>query len=380
MLRTCRNPCLLKPCIAVLIAASLDCRQSSHAPLEAIRAGSFAHFAHDPCTVGHEQSLVIQHQLLILGKVLIVRLCRSDGVGVGGQFGHDVKAGLCFGSVPDAFFIMGRLVEEVGAACCIHQRIKERIKVAGGGVSEQVGALRSRLVTQFPHFIPCGGHIPAFFFQEPCVVEQTAGAVEHGSQIGLAIAVRVGKRSIGKAAGDLLADFLALTGNRHAQHIGDVSDQIALDELLGQSSFTTGSQMDYIRVIAALHGGADDIFQVLVGGQFNLDARLGGKGFGDFLPHLGAVSGLNGSDFDGHILRRRGRGSSRRSRAGTGRAGRTAAGGQPQCSGTHASRFQEIATRNAFHSVSSIIKIPFKTTTGTNRFCPRGSCDLLISI
>ena len=145
MLRTCRNPCLLKPCIAVLIAASLDCRQSSHAPLEAIRAGSFAHFAHDPCTVGHEQSLVIQHQLLILGKVLIVRLCRSDGVGVGGQFGHDVKAGLCLGGVPDAFFIMGRLVEEVGAACCIHQRIEERIKVAGGGVGEQVGALAAAL-------------------------------------------------------------------------------------------------------------------------------------------------------------------------------------------------------------------------------------------
>ena len=221
---------------------------------------------------------------------------------------------------------MGRLVEEVGAACCIHQRIEERIKVAGGGVSEQVGALRSRLVTQFPHFIPCGGHIPAFFFQEASVVEQAAGAVE-----------------------------LALAGHGHAQHVGDVSDQIALDELLGQSSFTAGSQVDHVGVIAALHGGADDIFQVLVGGQFHLDASLGGKGFGDFLPHLGAVSGLNGSDFDGHVLRRRGRGSSRRSRAGTGRAGRTAAGGQPQCSGTHASRFQEIATRNAFHSVSSII-------------------------
>ena len=380
MLGTGGDPCLLKPCIAVLIAASLDCRQSSHAPLEAIRTGSFAHFAHDPCTVGHEQSLVIQHQLLILGKVLIVRLCRSDGVGVGGQFGHDVKAGLCFGSVPDAFFIMGRLVEEVGAACCIHQRIEERIKVAGGGVSEQVGALCSRLVTQFPHFIPRGGHIPAFFFQEPCIVEQTAGAVEHGSQIGLAITVRVGKRSIGKAAGDLLADFLALAGNRHAQHIGDVSDQIALDELLGQGSFTAGGQMDHVGVVAALHGGADDVLQLFVGGQVHLDAGLGGKGLGDLFPHLSAVAGLDGSNLDGDVRSHCGRSSGRRCRAGRGGAGSTTTGSQAQCSGTHASRFQKIATRNAFHSVSSIIKIPFKTTTGTNRFCPRGSCDLLISI
>ena len=250
---------------------------------------------------------------------------------------------------------MGRLVEEVGAACCIHQRIEERIKVAGGGVSEQVGALRSRLVTQFPHFIPCLGHIPALFLQETGVVEQAAGAVEHGSQIGFAVAVGVGQGGVGKAACDLLAHLLALAGHGHAQHIGDVSDQIALDELLGQGSFTAGSQMDHVGVVAALHGGADDVLQLFVGGQFHLDARLGGKGFGDFLPHLGAVSGLNGSDFDGHILRRRGRGSSRRSRAGTGRAGRTAAGGQPQCSGTHASHFQKIATRNAFHSVSSII-------------------------
>ena len=355
MLGTGRDPCLLKPGVAVAVAASLHSRQSGHAPLKAIRTGSLGHLAHDPSAVGHEQSLVIQHQLLILGKVLIVRLCRSDGVGVGGQLGHDIKAGLCLRGVPDALGVVGGLVEELGAACCVHQSIEESVEVAGGGVGEQVSALSLCLFAQLPHLVPGLGHIPALFLQEASVVEQTAGAVEHGGQIGLAIAVGVGERSVGKAAGDLLADLLALAGHGHAQHVGDVSDQITLDELLGQSSFTTGSQVDHIRVIAALHGGADDIFQVLVGGQFHLDARLGGKGFGDFLPHLGAVSGLNGSDFDGHILRRRGRGSSRRSRAGTGRAGRTAAGGQPQCSGTHASRFQEIATRNAFHSVSSII-------------------------
>ena len=59
-----------------------------------------------------------------------------------------------------------------------------------------------------------------------------------------------------------------------------------------------------------------------------------------------------------------GRSSGRRCRAGRGGAGRTAAGSQAQCSGTHASRFQKIATRNAFHSVSSIIKFRSKHSRG----------------
>ena len=260
---------------------------------------------------------------------------------------------------------MGGLVEELRAAGSVHQRIEEGVEVAGGGVGEQVGALGSSLITQFPHFIPSGGHIPALFLQETGVVEQAAGAVEHGSQIGFAVAVGVGQGGIGEAAGDLLAHLLALAGHGHAQHIGDVGDQVALDELLGQGSLTAGGQMDHVGVVAALHGGADDIFQILVGGQVHLDAGLGGKGISDFLPHLGTVSGLNGGDLDGHVLSgSSGRCSGRRCRAGSGRAGRTAAGGQTQCSGTHASRFQKIATRNAFHSVSSIIKFRSKHSRG----------------
>ena len=260
---------------------------------------------------------------------------------------------------------MGSLVEEVGAACGVHQRIEEGVEVAGGGVGEQVGALSGSLVAQCPHLVPGLGHIPALFLQETGVVEQAAGAVEHGSQIGLAVAVGVGQGGVGKAAGNLLAHLLALAGHGHAQHIGDVGDQVALDELLGQGSFTAGGQMDHVGVVAALHGGADDIFQILVGGQLHFDAGLGGKGISDFLPHLGTVSGLNGGDLDGHVLSgSSGRCNGRRSCAGSGRAGRTAAGGQTQCSGAHASRFQKIATRNAFHSVSSIIKFRSKHSRG----------------
>ena len=267
---------------------------------------------------------------------------------------------------------MGGLVEELRAAGSVHQRIEEGVEVAGGGVGEQVGALSGSLVAQCPHLVPGLGHVPALFLQETGVVEQAAGAVEHGSQIGLAVAVGVGQRGVGEAAGDLLAHLLALAGHGHAQHIGDVGDQVALDELLGQSSFAAGGQMDHVGVVAALHGGADDIFQILVGGQLHFDAGLGGKGIRDFLPHLGTVSGLNGGDLDGHVLSgSSGRCNGRRSCAGSGRAGRTAAGGQTQCSGTHASRFQKIATRNAFHSVSSIIKFRSKHSRGKQALSER---------
>ena len=266
---------------------------------------------------------------------------------------------------------MGGLVEELRAAGGIHQSVEECIKVAGGGVGEQVGALSGSLIAQFPHLVPGGGHVPALFLQETGVVEQAAGAVEHGSQIGLAVAVGVGQGGVGKAACDLLAHLLALAGHGHAQHVGDVRDQVALNELLGQGSLTAGSQVDHVGVITALHGRSDDILQLLVGGQLHLDAGLGGKGLGDLLPHISAIAGLDGGDLDGHVLSGSSRCSSGRSRAGSCGAGRTAAGSQTQCSGTHTGHFQEIATRNTFHNVSSIIKF-HSCTAGANRFCPRG--------
>ena len=122
--------------------------------------------------------------------------------------------------------------------------------------------------------------------------------------------------------------------------------------------------MDHIGVVAALHGGADDVLQLFVGGQVHLDAGLGGKGLGDLFPHLSAIAGLDGSNLDGDVRSHCGRSSGRRCRAGRGGAGSTTTGSQAQCSGTHASRFQKIATRNAFHSVSSIIKFRSKHSRG----------------
>ena len=266
---------------------------------------------------------------------------------------------------------MGGLVEELRAAGSVHQRIEEGVEVAGSGVGEQVGALSGSLVAQRPHLVPGLGHVPALFLQETGVVEQAAGAVEHGSQIGFAVAVGVGQGGVGKAAGDLLAHLLALAGHGHAQHIGDVGNQVALDELLGQGSFTAGGQMDHVGVVAALHGGTDDVLQLFVGGQVHLDAGLGGKGLGDLFPHLSAVAGLDGSNLDGDVRSHCGRSSGRRCRAGRGGAGSTTTGSQAQCSGTHASRFQKIATRNAFHSVSSIIRFRSKHSRGKQALSER---------
>ena len=271
---------------------------------------------------------------------------------------------------------MGSLVEEVGAAGSVHQRIEEGVEVAGGGVGEQVGALSGSLVAQCPHLVPGLGHVPALFLQETGVVEQAAGAVEHGSQIGFAVAVGVGQGGVGKAAGDLLAHLLALAGHGHAQHIGDVGDQVALDELLGQGSFTAGGQMDHVGVVAALHGGADDVLQLFVGGQVHLDAGLCGKGLGDLLPHISAVAGLDGGYLDGNVRSHYGRSSGRRCRAGRGGAGRAAAGSQTQCSGANAGRLQEITTRNTIHTVLPPSFCSVQTQPGKQAL-PEGLCVFL---
>src|SRR5699024_4651417 len=168
-----------------------------------------------------------------------------------------------------ALLVVGGLVEELGAAADVHQGVEESVKVAGGGVSKEVGAGSGGCVAQGPHLVPGLGHLPAVLGQEAGVVEQAAGAVEHGGQVGLAVAVGVGQRGIGKAAGDLVAHHRVLAGHGHAQHVGDVGDQVALDELLGQGGLAAGGQVDDVGVIAALHGGADDVLEVLVGGQLD---------------------------------------------------------------------------------------------------------------
>ena len=60
------DPGLLEPGVAVAVAALFDGGQGGHAPLEAVSAGGLGHLAHDPGAVGHEQGLVVQHELLVL--------------------------------------------------------------------------------------------------------------------------------------------------------------------------------------------------------------------------------------------------------------------------------------------------------------------------
>ena len=57
--------------------------------------------------------------------------------------------------------------------------------------------------------------------------------------------------------------------------------------------------MDDVGVLAALHGGADDVLEVLVGDELDLDTGGLGEGRADVDPHLSAVGGLDGGYLDG---------------------------------------------------------------------------------
>ena len=62
--------------------------------------------------------------------------------------------------------------------------------------------------------------------------------------------------------------------------------------------------MNDVGELAALHGGPDDVFQVLVLSELHLDAGLSGKGVADLLPHGGVgvgVAGGQGGHADGHV-------------------------------------------------------------------------------
>ena len=77
---------------------------------------------------------------------------------------------------------------------------------------------------------------------------------------------------------------------------------VSLDQLLGQAGGTAQSQVNAVGVLTVLHGTLQDVLQVLIGGQLDLDAGGSLEGSGDIGPDLGAVSGLDGSDLDGHGL------------------------------------------------------------------------------
>ena len=118
----------------------------------------------------------------------------------------------------------------------------------------------------------------------------------------MAVAIGVGDAGVGEAADDLVRDLGALAGNGHVQHVGQVGEQLLLDELLGQALLTAGSQVDNVGIIASLHLGIDDVLQILVGDQGDVGAGLSGEGVADLLPDLGAVSGLDGGDLQGLTL------------------------------------------------------------------------------
>ena len=338
MLGCRRDPGLLEPGVAVTVAALFHSGQGREAPFKAIGAGRFRHLAHDPGAVGHKDGLIVQHKLLVLCKVVVVGIGRGGRLGVLGQLGNNVEAGLGLLGVPDAFFITRGLVEELGAARRVHQSVEESVEVTGGGVGKQADAFGLRLVAQLPHLIPGGGHFPALFFQQAGVIEQAAGAVEHGCQIRFAVAIRIGQGGIREATRNFILHLDVLTGHRHVQHIGNVQNAVVFNERFGQSRLAARGQMDDVGIIAGLHTRTDNILQLLVGRQFNRNAGVGSlKRRAHFFPHVAAIGRLDG----GHLQRllsgrrraaSRGAGACRRRRR---RAGAAAAGEQGERHGEH---------------------------------------------
>ena len=90
-----------------------------------------------------------------------------------------------------------------------------------------------------------------------------------------------------------------ITGNGQGQGVGQEMQSVSLNQLLSQASGTAGSQVNNIGVLAILHGAGQNVFQVLVGGQLNLDAGLFFESGSNICPNLRTVSGLNSSNLNG---------------------------------------------------------------------------------
>ena len=242
-------------------------------------------------------------------------------MGVGSQLVQDVQQGLAVLGIPCTLLIGGDGIEEIGTADSVHQSEHESIVVASGGVSEQINAFSLSSLAQSPHLVPGGGNCPALILEQLCVVEQAAGRVEHGSHVGHAVAVGSNDVVVGKAAGNLIRNLNGLAGDGQCQSVGQGVQSVGLNQLLSQASGTAGSQVNNIREFTVLHGAGQNIFQVLVGGQLNLDAGLSFESSGNISPNLRTISGLDSSDLNGHGLSSRSLRSRRSRRLGFGSFG-----------------------------------------------------------
>ena len=173
------------------------------------------------------------------------------------------------------------------------QCIEECVKVSGCRVGEQCDAFCSSFVTQLPHLIPGLRNGPAFFLKQGCVVEQTAGAVEHGHQISFSVTIGIGDGVLGKSGKDLISNLFIFSRNSHFQNVCHLKYVVVLYEGLGQSLLRTNGTHDYVGIVACFHIRGNDIFQLLVNDQVNLNAGLLGKCLCNRLPHCFSVSGLN---------------------------------------------------------------------------------------
>ena len=198
---------------------------------------------------------------------------------------------------------MGGLLEESVSADGVHQAVEESVEVAGGGIGEERDPLRLGLLAQLPHFIPGLGNLPALLLEEAGVVEQTAGAVEHGHEIGFTVGIGLGERGVQEAGEDLILHLDVFARHGHLQDGGQIPQRVVLGHGFGQGQGSAGGQVYHIGVVARLHVRADNVFQILVDGQFDGNAFVFRFESGlDLLPHIGAVSGFQSRYLQGGLF------------------------------------------------------------------------------
>src|SRR5690606_8184091 len=80
-------------------------RQCHESPLKTICARSILHFVWQPGAVWNKQSLVVQNELLVLGKVSYVSLGNSVGMSVFCDFPDNLKSSGRFWAFPSSYIV-----------------------------------------------------------------------------------------------------------------------------------------------------------------------------------------------------------------------------------------------------------------------------------
>ena len=133
------------------------------------------------------------------------------------QLVQNIQQLLAIPGVPCVCLIGRNRFGELRATDGMHQCQQKCITVVRCGISKQSDILLRRRISQDPHLIPGSRQGPAFLPEQFCIVNQSAGRIEHGCQIGFSVTVRRNALVVAEASGNFLRGFHILAGNGPGQ-------------------------------------------------------------------------------------------------------------------------------------------------------------------